>query len=85
MLWWLLLYIPMNQPWVSMCPHPACAVCAQLLSRVQLSAIPWTAACQGLLSMGFFRQESLPSGSFQKPLIFIHGRTDRMKATTTEN
>ena len=29
--------------------------------------------------------QSLPSGSFHKPLIFIHQREDKMKSTTTEN
>jgi len=29
--------------------------------------------------------QSLPSGSFHKPLIFIHQRADRMKTTVTEN
>ena len=32
-------------------------VCIQSLSRVQLSATPWTAARQAYLSMGFYRQE----------------------------
>ena len=32
-------------------------ICAQSLSRVQLFAIPWTAAHQAPLSMGLFRQE----------------------------
>ena len=32
-------------------------VCAQSLSRVWLSACPWTVALQALLSMGFSRQE----------------------------
>ena len=30
---------------------------AQLFSGVQLIAIPWTVACQTLLSMELFRQE----------------------------
>ena len=29
--------------------------------------------------------QSLPSGSFHKPLILIHQRADRMKTTITEN
>ena len=29
--------------------------------------------------------QSLPSGSFHKPLIFLHHRADRLKTTTTEN
>ena len=29
--------------------------------------------------------QSLPSGSFHKPLILIHQRADRLKATITEN
>ena len=32
-------------------------MCAQLLSRVQLFATPWTVALQGPLSMEFSRQE----------------------------
>ena len=32
-------------------------LCGQLLSRVQLFVIPWTVACQALLSLGFPRQE----------------------------
>ena len=31
-------------------------MCAQSLGSVQLSATPWTVACQVPLSMGFFRQ-----------------------------
>ena len=43
-------------------PNASCleqgeCVCAQLLSRVQLFATPWTRACQALLSEGFSRQE----------------------------
>ena len=29
--------------------------------------------------------QSLPSGSFHKPLILLHQRADRMKTTVTEN
>ena len=29
--------------------------------------------------------QSLPSGSFHKPLILLHQRADRMKSTITEN
>ena len=29
--------------------------------------------------------QSLPSGSFHKPLILLHQRTDRLKTTITEN
>ena len=29
--------------------------------------------------------QSLPSGGFHKPLIFIHQRADRLKTTITEN
>ena len=32
-----------------------------------------------------FPPQSLPSGSFHKPLIFIHQRADKMKTTVTEN
>ena len=33
----------------------------------------------------FPHSQSLPSGSFHKPLILIHQRADRMKTTVTEN
>ena len=33
----------------------------------------------------FSLSQSLPSGSFHKPLILIHHRTDRMKITITKN
>ena len=33
----------------------------------------------------FPHSQSLPSGSFHKPLILIHQRTDRMKTTIIEN
>ena len=33
----------------------------------------------------FSHSQSLPSGSFHKPLILIHQRADRMKTTITEN
>ena len=36
---------------------PRC-VHAQLLSHVQLFAIPWTIACQAAVSMGLFRKNS---------------------------
>ena len=32
-------------------------LCTCVLSRIPLSATPWTAACQAPLSMGFSRQE----------------------------
>ena len=32
-----------------------------------------------------FPPESLPSGSFYKPLILLHQRADRLKTTITEN
>ena len=48
---------------------------------------------KGLLSIAppirirpsFPLSQSLPSGSFHKPLIFIYQRTDRMKTIITEN
>ena len=48
---------------------------------------------KGLLSMAlpirtrpnFPHSQSLPAGSFHKPLILLHQRGDRMKTTTTEN
>ena len=33
----------------------------------------------------FPHSQSIPSGSFHKPLILIHQRADRMKTTVTEN
>ena len=33
----------------------------------------------------FLFSQSLPSGSFHKPLILLHQREDRLKTTTTEN
>ena len=33
----------------------------------------------------FSLSQSLPSGSFHKPLIFLHQRADRLKTTITEN
>ena len=33
----------------------------------------------------FLLRQSLPSGSFHKPLILLHQRADRMKTTITEN
>ena len=32
-----------------------------------------------------FPPQSLPSGSFHKPLILLHQRADRMKTTVTKN
>ena len=34
---------------------------------------------------GFPHSQSLPSGSFHKPLILLHQRADRLKTTITEN
>ena len=36
-------------------------------------------------SSSIYVGQSLPSGSFHKPLILIHQREDRMKTTITEN
>ena len=41
--------------------------------------------CPKYWSFTFSISQSLPSGSFHKPLILIHQRADRMKATITEN
>ena len=48
---------------------------------------------KGLLSIAppirirpsFPLSQSLPSGSFHKPLILLHQRADRLKTTSTEN
>ena len=42
-------------------------VCAQLLSRVRLSVIPWTVAHQAPLYMEFFRQEYWSGLPFPSP------------------
>ena len=39
--------------------HEPDGICAQLFSRVPLFVIPWTAAHEAPLSMGFSRQEYL--------------------------
>ena len=58
---------------VCVCAHTQ--ACAQLLSHVELFAIPWTAAFQAPLSMEFLRQEywsglPLPSpGDLPNPRI----------------
>ena len=52
--------------------HVCVCVCVQLLSCVQLFVIPWTAAHQAPLSMGFSRQEywsGLPDHLFSKQLF----------------
>ena len=41
--------------------------CAQMLSRVQLFATPWTVARQAPLSMGFSRQEYWSGQPFPSP------------------
>ena len=47
---------------------PECGVISVLvLSHVQLSAIPWTVACQAPLSMGFPRQEYWSGLPFPSP------------------
>ena len=50
---------------VCVCVH--IYVFAQLLSRVQLFAIPWATAHQALLSMGFSRQEYWSGLPFTSP------------------
>ena len=58
---------------VCVCMHTR--MCVQVLSRVQLFAAPWTAACQAPLSMKFSRQEHWsglplpPPGDLSKPGI----------------
>ena len=39
------------------CVHVYVCVCTRVLSRVQLSATPWTVVLQALLSLVFSRQE----------------------------
>ena len=49
----------------------------------------WTTSLSTALPIrtrpSFPLSQSLPSGSFHKPLILIHQRADRMKTTITEN
>ena len=47
-------------------------VCAQLLSRVRLFAIPWTVARQAPLSLGFSGQEYWSGLSFPLPGDLSH-------------
>ena len=42
-------------------------MCAQLLSHVPLTVTLWAVACQGPLSMGFFRQEYWSGQPFFPP------------------
>ena len=42
-------------------------VCTKLLSRVQISVIPWTLACQAPLSIGYSRQEHWSGLPFPSP------------------
>ena len=44
-----------------------CTLCCAVLSRVQLSATPWTVAHQAPLSMGFPRQEYWSGLPFPSP------------------
>ena len=54
-------------------PNLQCVDCVSVLScfsRVQLFAIPWTVACQSLLTMRFPRQEYWNRKPFPPPWIF---------------
>ena len=50
-----------------------CAFCAQLLSRVQLFATPWTVACQAPLSTGILQARILEWVA-RKPTSIISSR-----------
>ena len=57
-------------------------------SRTQLSnwtELNWTMAPPIRTRPSMPLSQSIPSGSFHKPLILLHQRADRLKATTTEN
>ena len=43
------------------------AAATEMLSHIQLFVTPWTVACQGPLSMEFFRQEYWSSLPFPPP------------------
>ena len=47
---------PARWSWWAMWPNNVLYICAKSLSRVRLSAAPWTIAHQAPLSMGFSRQ-----------------------------
>ena len=70
--------------------HSLAPVNSRVGTQLHLSTENWV---KDLLSIAlpirtrpsFPLRQSLPSGSFHKPLIFIHQRADRIKTTTTEN
>ena len=68
-------------------PGPGLWVCA-LAVLCACRRTLWTRPLQGWALL-FFRShficQSLPSGSFHKPLFLVCQRADRMKTTTTEN
>ena len=45
----------------------------------------WSMATPIRTRPSFPLSQSLPSGSFHKPLILLHQRTDRLKTTVSEN
>ena len=49
------------------------------------SPIPGVYSNSCPLSQTFPHSQSIPSGSFHKPLILLHQRSDRIKTTITEN
>ena len=63
-----------------------CLICGCMCSqlrRVQLFAIPWTVACQALLSEGFFRQEYWRGLSFPPPGAFLNPGTEPMSSVSS--
>ena len=62
------------------CAHVRACVCVCVLSRVQLFTIPWTAARQAPLSMGFSRQEYWNGLPFPSPVDLSDPRIELRSA-----
>ena len=66
-------------------PHPALDSCGRNLSSESKSSPIVRNMPMHSLRTSFSLSQSLPSGSFHKPLILPHLRTDRLKTTIREN
>ena len=64
-----------------------CKESTRLSDWTELNPGHWTKARSRLLEQEpiFLLSQSFPSGSFHKPFVLLHQRTDRMKTTVTEN
>ena len=65
--------------WFLVSPSASSLLCVVFLKSMKRMAPPIRTRTSFPLS------QSLPSGSFHKPLILLHQRADRMKTTITEN